>query len=495
MTLRRPTAPDAYPEPARRLHRPGSHVNPPVDDTTAVDVPARLARPVRPAAPPVEYADPIIVVADPGHARVAQRVPANVATLDRTPASDDGDDWLTWDAWEGSGRAAGQASSPSAPASVTNRDAHVRAERRFTTVTRVLAATAMVIVGGFLGVVGWLASTTTSALNDMTLLGPAAVAQEQPKRDANPLDLLNPEPLRGESSGRVNVLMVGTSFDKAGHSGATLTDSIMVGSFDVATDKVTLVSIPRDLWVVHDGRGMRINAIYQREAGSGGEDGLGDTAAGLYALADTVTDVTGLPIHHHVLVGYTALEDTVDALGGVTVTVDATDSRGIWDPNTGLRISNGDQHVDGETALALARARNHPEPGQERPYGVSDGDFGRARNQQAVLSAIADKAVGPQLANPATLSSLLNTVGSNVRADLSVGQIRRALDLGRSADRDTGISIRGGDGATLLVDYRGPNGEAALAPRAGVGRYDQIRAFVNDTINPPQPVPSPAPSR
>jgi anionic cell wall polymer biosynthesis LytR-Cps2A-Psr (LCP) family protein len=56
-------------------------------------------------------------------------------------------------------------------------------------------------------------------------------------------------PLKGESTGRVNILLAGDSVDDPDHSGADLTDSILICSIDLQDHTAFLLSIPRDLWV------------------------------------------------------------------------------------------------------------------------------------------------------------------------------------------------------------------------------------------------------
>lgn len=329
-----------------------------------------------------------------------------------------------------------------------------------------LGALVAVLVGS-VGVGAWVAMHAQSAVNQATDgQGGAAV------------DILLPKPLIGESTGRVNVLLVGSSFDDAGHDGAVLTDSIMVASMDLTTKQVALISIPRDMWVSYAGRQMKVNAVYPAAAGTGaGSDDLGDWRKGLSELGLVAESMTGLHIDHHVMVGYSALQEVIDAVGGVDVTIDSPDSRGIYDPNAGVQLPNGDAHLDGKTALALTRARNHPVPGK-RPYGLPKGDFDRAENQRMVLQAVQAKVkTSPALANPTTVVDILNTVSRNVRMDLSVSQIRRVLDLAMDSDKTKSASIRGTDKSLLIRDAK-VGGQSVLLPVGGANNYAAMRAYV-----------------
>lgn len=304
------------------------------------------------------------------------------------------------------------------------------------------------------------------------------------------IDILLPRPLAGEETGRVNILLVGNSFDDEGHDGAALTDSIMVASMNLVSHDVTLISIPRDFWVQYGGKEMKVNAVFPTAAaGSAGAAVLGDYQKGLAELSTVVTRITGLRIDHRVLVGYTALKDTVNAVGGIDVVIDSPDPRGIYDPNTNdLRLANGPQHLDGQKALDLSRARNHKKEGAPPPYGIPDAGYGRDRNQRMVLAALMDKVKhSPALANPATLVAIFDSVSVNVRTDLTVSQIRRTYDLAAGGGGEPrSLSIRGTEEHLLIKDY---NNEAvgasyATVPTAGKFDYTQIQRYVRESLQP-----------
>ena len=82
-----------------------------------------------------------------------------------------------------------------------------------------------------------------------------AVDKSMNGQGGSAIDILMPKPLNNEGTGRVNVLITGNSFDDEGHQGAALTDSITVASMDLVNKKITLISIPRDMWVDIPGRG------------------------------------------------------------------------------------------------------------------------------------------------------------------------------------------------------------------------------------------------
>lgn len=310
-----------------------------------------------------------------------------------------------------------------------------------------------VSVGGYAAYA--LYSKTDQALAAVTKAG----------SNASVTDLLTPAALDGESTGRVNILIAGNSADDPGHGGAELTDSIMIASYEVSTKKLTLISIPRDLWVEYDGSYMKINAVYLL----GGMDGL----------QQVVQQVTGVTINHHVLINYTAFKLMIDAVGGIDIDIDSSDPRGIYDPMIGFSIGNGTQHLDGTQALLLARSRNDPTYDGRVAYGLPNGDFDRQMYQRKILQALLTKLTTvTNLINPTTLPNVLQSFTGNVSTNMTAGQLRRLYDLSRQITATDSVSIRGTDDNLLLANYTSYNGQSALIPRDGIGVYDSIQQFV-----------------
>lgn len=237
------------------------------------------------------------------------------------------------------------------------------------------------------------------------------------------------------------------------------------------TSKVALISVPRDLWVQYKGSSMKINAVYV--AGGTGRSGL-------EALGQVVERVTGLHIDQHLLVGFAAVRDVVDTIGGINVTIHSPDPRGISD--AGVRLANGPQHLDGVTALALARARNDPSPGVVS-YGLPQSDYSRQQSQRMIMAAIVQRVKStPVLANPITVVTLLNQVSSQITTDLTVSQIRGLYDISTRMGEPTSATIRGESSHYLITSYRSASGADAQIPVAGVYDYSQIKAYVAQVI-------------
>lgn len=285
------------------------------------------------------------------------------------------------------------------------------------------------------------------------------------------VDLLKAEAMDGESTGVVNLLIAGNSADDVGHGGAQLTDSIMVASYNLSESRLSLISIPRDLFVSVNGSYMKINAAY--------------TYGGMDTLQGVVEQVTGLTINHRALINYSAFREMIDAVGGIDVTIEADDERGIYDPMIGFSIANGVQHLTGEQALLLARCRNDPTYDGRLAYGLSGGDFDRGENQRNIALALLAKVKSSNIfSDISTLKSLIESLANNVETNLTAGQLRRLYDLSQKVATSDTVTIRGTDESLLLANYSDATYGSTLIPSAGIGDYSAIQNYITSVIAP-----------
>lgn len=290
---------------------------------------------------------------------------------------------------------------------------------------------------------------------------------------------IDPSLLKGEGDGRVNILLLG--YGGEGHEGADLTDSIMIASIDPINKETTLLSIPRDLWVKPDGLwGMKINAVYssqkQQYLAKNPKDITGAKKAGEEKLESVVETYMGVPIHYYAMVDFTAFQQAVDAVGGITVNVkeDLVDYNMAWE-NKGNPVlaKAGTQEMNGKKALMFARSR----------YGSARGDFDRADRQRQVIVAIKDKilSVGT-FANPVKISQLLDTFGSRVVTNLSVSEMMRIYEIGKQIDstKIASTSLANPDKPLVVTDNVG--GQSIVRPAAGLSNFDAIKKFVRTEL-------------
>ena len=294
----------------------------------------------------------------------------------------------------------------------------------------------------------------------------------------------NSTPLKGESSGRVNILLAGDSEDAivGGGSGGgeNLTDSILILSINTQNHTAFLLSIPRDLWVYIPGLSSygKINSAV--DATNFSQAGYPSGSMG--QLEEIIQTDLGIPIDYYGLMDYGAFTQAVDAVGGVSVDIQSPDSRGLYDPNTDIKLPNGWVNLDGREALNLARARGDG----YGSYGFPNSDFDRTEHQRQIFIAVAQKAktLGV-LANPVKVSDLISAFGNNFETDLSLQNVLRLVQITKGINLNgvqsyaysstlTGAPLS----SAILTDYTDPSsGEEALVPTAGVGNYAQMTQY------------------
>lgn len=211
-------------------------------------------------------------------------------------------------------------------------------------------------------------------------------------------DATQPDLRAGE---RFTLLLVG--LDRRHSNEQSRSDVIMLLSIERKTRSLSLLSIPRDLWVQIPSYGWyRINAAYF----------FGEyyEANGPELARKTVEAVFGVPVHAVAAVDFVGFTALVNAFGGVNVTVAKTLVDNLYPTldygYTRIVINAGEQHMDGETALIYARTR-HP-----------DNDFKRMGRQQNLITAARTGLFSNEMIVRFPL--LLEQFNQNVETDLTL---------------------------------------------------------------------------
>jgi len=306
----------------------------------------------------------------------------------------------------------------------------------------------------------------------------------------NPLQLLSVFTLvqLKQTNGRTNILLAGYSVDDAGHAGAALTDSIMVLSYDQKDKSAVVISIPRDLWVNIPGFGYsKINAAYE-DGQSENFSQSGYPNGGMGLLEEVIQQNFGIQFNYYTVINYTALKSAVNAVGGIDVNIQSSDSRGIYDPSidytTGgplINLTNGLHHLSGQEALDLARARGDA----YGSYGFPEGDFNRTAYQQGMLLALKDKASSTSvIANPLKIGKFADSIGNNVQTDLKINEMETLYTDTKkvSNPKIKRITFNNVNGQNLLSDYLTSDGQEALVPRDGIDNYTAIQSVINSLL-------------
>jgi LCP family protein required for cell wall assembly len=195
-----------------------------------------------------------------------------------------------------------------------------------------------------------------------------------------------------------------------GNAGGQRSDVTMVARFDPAHRTVTVLSIPRDLWVDVPGGGPgiegmnRINAAYD---------------SGPDLLIQTIEKDLGITVNHYMAVNFPGFTDMVNALGGITMDFPTA----VKDAYTGLDVTQtGCQQINGVVALQLVRSR-HLYYMNADGYWEYDGlsDFSRIQRQDAFFRAVLAK-VNASITNPFAINSFIGASVGNLTIDDSLSE-------------------------------------------------------------------------
>lgn len=275
-----------------------------------------------------------------------------------------------------------------------------------------------------------------------------------------PLSLGTPFPTDGKEV--VNILLLGADYN--GTNIISRTDVIIIASIRPGDRMVSLISIPRDLYVSISGREMnRINTAFvygELDHYPGG---------GAALLRDTIYNNLGITIHYMAMVNFDGFRQIVDTLGGVDVPLTCPFADYRLNGATGnlywSSVGPGVVHMDGYTALWYARSR------------MSSNDFDRGRRQQEIIRAIYSKAL--QLDIVPQIPQLYQNFKDVVLTDMTLTDILSLvpLSLEVQAPRIRSFSV---SGPTMVNSWITPGGAYVLIPN-----YDGIYRMLQEALGPP----------
>ena len=318
-----------------------------------------------------------------------------------------------------------------------------------------------------------------------------------------------------------NFLLIGTDSavgldadDPAGHrdrtAGVALADAIMLLRLDPGLSRASLVSLPRDLYVM-----IYRNGVPVREEKLASALLVGGMELGAPTIVETVTNEFAVPVHNFVIIDFLGFENIVDEIGGVS----------LWFPYpardvaSGLYVSeSGCTLFDGRAALSFVRSRK-PElfiDGAWQRVGVWN-DLERNRRQQDFLVLAMERVIANGARSVIVRDDLIEAIaGATILDDRLT--LRDLLNLGTAfADFDPtslerhslpvyddmvgtssvlrlhpdarkvfdvfrGITLRPDDVPLDVIDRRGPIEESVPAFQQMVYKGFPVRPLIGEAV-------------
>jgi polyisoprenyl-teichoic acid--peptidoglycan teichoic acid transferase len=252
------------------------------------------------------------------------------------------------------------------------------------------------------------------------------------------------------------LLLLGSDSDSK-FKGDYLTQSMILTRVDPTTRHVTMLSIPRDLWVrLCTGHNGKIDQAFLH--------------GGAQCAIQTVEQDLRVHIDYYAWIGLQGLVSVLNELGGVNVIANnpVMDDYYPADLSGGnpfdyerILVLPGAQHMSGTLALEYVRAR----------HDDAYGDFARSQRQQQILIAMRAKTKHVSLAD---VPSLATSLGSDFQTDMSIGQVSELLPIAGSVPLSSITQV------VLLPPYTSTEyvaGQDALAPNWQLIRPEVAKYF------------------
>ena len=229
-----------------------------------------------------------------------------------------------------------------------------------------------------------------------------------------------------------SMLLIGVDSSQDGVTSGYNADVLLLATFNPTTLRATLTSIPRDMYMktaCSNGSYRRINTTTW---------GSSSTCA-----VQTVEKLFDVDIDYYAKINFKGVVKLVNAVGGIDVNVDYSiceqNSSRSWGKKT-VYVKKGQQHLNGEQALALARNRHKANDGSGAGERMAtycptwtDGarsDYTRGKNQMKVILGVVNSAT--KITDPNKIVSILETIKSNFQTNIKTKDLLSLYNLAKS---------------------------------------------------------------
>lgn len=256
-----------------------------------------------------------------------------------------------------------------------------------------------------------------------------------------------------QAEGTVNLMVIGSDIRPGG---GFRTDVMMLVSIHGDSGTISVVSFPRDLYVIIPGwMEQRINTAFQH--------------GGFSLLAETLAYNFGVRPEYYVMTNFDGFIGIIDSLGGVTVNIEKTLRDKCDLPqavNTYCTVNPGPMIMNGKMALWYVRSR------------YSSSDFDRLRRAQEVLYGVFNRLMS--LDAISHLPDLYNSYRNSVDTNMNLDTMIPLLSVAAAAYNDSSRVRRYTIGPGQVYPYVTADGAQVLLPN-----YAAIRQIVQEAISGP----------
>ncbi|MEG2221868.1 MAG: LCP family protein [Oscillospiraceae bacterium] len=241
------------------------------------------------------------------------------------------------------------------------------------------------------------------------------------------------------------------------------TDTMMLASYNVTEQKMTVMSIPRDTMVNVPWDIKRINSVYNYYGG-------GDK--GIAALNQEISQLVGFVPDYQVIIEWDAFGDLVEAIGGVWF--DVPRNMDYEDPyqDLSIHIKKGYQLLNREQAMGVIRFR-------DGKNGYANGDIGRIETQQGFMKAVVEQVLKVQ--NLDKIMSFSKIFTEKVETDLTVQNLfwfgKSAIVGGLSMENVNFVTMPYQNTSCWSRTYHGR--QSYVTPKA-----EEMLLLVNESLSP-----------
>ena len=306
-----------------------------------------------------------------------------------------------------------------------------------------------------------LAACSSTPSPQVALATASPTATPSPTPTVRPTPTLRPTPVPTPTpipldqallKKRVTVLIIGTDTnDERARRGLPVnTDGLIVASVNGAKNQIVMLSMPRDTvdLPMADG-GTWHNKINDLER-----------SHGVKALRDTLATTLGVPIDYYLQINMADFGRIVNAVGGLDVVVPYA----LYDPEIGLDLAAGKQHLNGNNAGRYVRTRHQ------------DSDYGRALRQQQVVMALVGKLLEPH--TKVNLRAFVKGFAS-VRTDIPLDKLPTFREIARRSIHAKVTSTVLGPPRFTLFQGEEPNSTRGWVIIPNVG---EMRAYAQSVM-------------